>query len=1419
MQKKHQDDGESPQRLTNLVQYIRAAIPDPVSPFDSAYEGKCSILLDWLNAIHFTTRNNPADTEVLQSITQHHASMMEYDGKRIKMLQKLGYTLSHNVVGEGEVGDPDTTAMWKSSMMHSCLFGKTTGVHSRTEPLLLSEKDGLTPQQVLGDVKAHPQAYSVQELASFWAFNMRLDGLKKHQNVSPTSSLSLDRESSNLFIFRFPITKVLLSSSLTSGRNTMLPLMKDPDFIKILNKEFCAATERGRSFTSESISMDSIDDCNLFIQDCNRPIYGVKENGPAEKNDLENRGWTVESHVTEANKQLDDWFNIMARGPKECILSVRKDIWFIWVSNWMVHNQSCAYPMYETMLKHWNLTTCGFTMVDRIRKYNVIRKILSRLSRGREYQNLNYVLSPDHVDFDVVYGSLFVCLDMWNNSNAELQEALYESYEGGPILERSFLLGLVSAIMIKKHQVVRGKILIDLYAFVTGQPLESLPQYTLSDAKAITQRRDEITTKHPYILHVVETMNSANGQWNQLIRNASAVPSRNPMLVPVISSGTHMAPIPSPPPTGPKRKRKFGKPRPTTACANKVPSAAMLSVNDEMYFYDGTKHYVSTSYYGFGDCHFKQGRYRCDGDVLTKRRKVEANSRMGSSSMGDGSAEAVAYRKAQQNINKQVHDASHISTATAATYCSAYSVHNDNPPTSYAPITAKYGNALEDILENCGRGLTTAEKQYAHLWLDLGCLQELSLNVSRKRGNRAIREEFKKLQQRNIRMKKNRERNRTRDANHDDLNAEYDDCADDDTAKVANVWHRNVRLPKSSFYNEVQTNVPMSLVVLEYLVNKTLLAVCSCELFPIELRKELWISRLIQDDSTTHNNTNTQSKATPSANVVLVRDWKGTSKPSNDDIAAMSPTIISDMRAGITKDYVNLGKTDTIFSLYNHNSFTLSTKQLSSSSTTRNSTSTPLATRKFDPSKVHNRPNGGREYMGYIAERKREDRIGMKDYIRDLGGFEADEAFISDDGRGDCDDIDTEQQQQPLTNPLPKEEWLWQDDVLFGDDDVKQQLVTKLAWDEKNSTVPDTTRKVLAFLDYAHNTSLRDKCFNNTEIYNKAQRVPLYDMLLPYKPCYKGFQRSIVATKREHQRLFQNHKTMTLSPSLMRLPLPLPPTPTPLPLSLLPIRAPAPPPSFYISSFSITPTNTKQRRGRKGNGAWLKTLSKANPSIITTPPEPVLTFPLKVTSKPLELRCNRLNLAEKRTTCDDAFCLIFLTDYYFNTKDKKSRKKKTITTATAAIALPGSSNNNNSSTTAARPTATTISITHSMSQRPHVILEQYCIKLMTQKRCSSYFTQSRSTNVINVPQQNPQAQQDEEEEEEEEDISTPGECNFDTLYGKCSEPYNVQKLIQAIREFEEEKMKWELIDAKLDGPRMDDHFDKARKVLVMTRFR
>jgi hypothetical protein len=313
-------------------------------------------------------------------------------------------------------------------------------------------------------------------------------------------------------------TKEEVENSINSGRSTLLSLVERGTFLDEFNSEFSDRVremknkywKEGTTFASVPFYLDRFlhSDEHDDLQKVNSLANCIKNNLIENK-----RNWNEESgglrdyfekmmepflarKTGRKSRSTEDTFrNLYREWSSTCRLSdnsvllvVRKDVWMMWHSAWMQYNFSSvgnksdpiatvkSTPGFESMVRHWVRSSSGLSCLDKLKRYNVHRKLLCWYPKSKvKYTTLRHVLTPDNSDFGESCDVMDNMVRLFTKTDYRLETFSKQSYRNPE--EGSFLKGLVSFLLIKKKHAVDRRILTAVKAYYEGNDADLLQYF------------------------------------------------------------------------------------------------------------------------------------------------------------------------------------------------------------------------------------------------------------------------------------------------------------------------------------------------------------------------------------------------------------------------------------------------------------------------------------------------------------------------------------------------------------------------------------------------------------------------------------------------------------------------------------------------------------------------------------------------------------------------------------------------------------------------------------------------------------------------------------------------------------------------------------------------------------------------------
>lgn len=1021
-------------------------------------------------------------------------------------------------------------SVWLSSIINACNgFKNASGKDQKSRKTRYKNVELTTNEFIshktffarISEPSPHRNTANILESLEFIA---RIDGFQKKvkRNNLPHFTENI-LEDSNIFIIVIPMSLADLNSTLYSGRNTMIPLMSDSGICKQLNLEFCKNALSG-SFVDAGIQEKMLDNarkygdpkrlfCNcsvckefiarelqLFFKRCGRPLAGLPTISSPETIFCEENGWMGrERFCTRASPKQDelfrkmfeknqsfllnredrarfanagnfdrdrkkdydrltsirdymkDWFCTLGNGLESSILCVRKDIWLMWNSNWLVH-RNYEIPTYEMLMKHWKLSSNGFKLVDSFRKFNVIRKILSWISHSSEHKTLRYALSPGHVDFEKMCGILFKILDLFHETSHGLEESLKKSYRCPQ--ENSMLKSLVSMILIRKTHILDRAVVSKILRFVTDSNCVpdchclSKNKPSPTDEKTLLNckiyRRQCIESQIPNLVHVLDTLEK-NYTLQDYIKSAVKDYTRNMenFSISVVGDG---------------ESGNF-----LTEVGNHIVNLNRVVVSTNCYGVDEflnerkAKKLIKSNPNDCNDsvCNAKYCEIRSaeKGEYVFDLKNDEL----------DGAHLGKTYENLNKNIGMAVTSAHQLQTSYRLIY-------GDRVP-SAETIISRVTN------------LRGKELQYLHLWFDVGFLTEMFFDNSQfychmsMEKQKEFLENIIKLQCRPLRFleKKKFEKPEIEDSapKRDGSAGDFDGRDKKKTVKLENVEKKKNDEYMAEFEKQkkIEKELPDSssswLKLGGYVATRTLYEACACNLIPPEMRKMLFLSLNVFTERVHGAHGVRKNKKRKFNDSDLILNIKRAKLDENNNYSArrfdprneFCDDFKLDPNDAVenveTEIFLNLGMPSKKIPLKRTNYFPES----------------------FSPAKAHR--HNEKQYLQYISDANKKNVDILKFF------------FGSQDSEDDEDLLETQ--------VIFEEDWLWEDQMLFGK--LRQNvLLQSLIAEDRYSTVTETMRLVIAYVEGRYHSN--PKTFEAPE-----NGISISRYLMPRRPIYHCIQK------------------------------------------------------------------------------------------------------------------------------------------------------------------------------------------------------------------------------------------------------------------------------------------------------------------------
>lgn len=856
------------------------------------------------------------------------------------------------------------------------------------------------------------------------AYVIRNDPKKFMDHVTGTKS-TLQEEKLYYFILDQPAERI--SASLRCSKNTLFPVVNRMQYCSTLTREYEEVNQIQAH--RKALEMMGIPDQVMAAFVANRCLSTTEDGA----NDDDN------AHPTTSYEDgcFGDWFSVCpVQYGQKCILAIRKDIFLGMKSTWMCHHDTNV-PIYGQLLKHWNMSS-SYKLVNKIRKFNVLRKVLNWLYSPDENKNIHFMLSPDHADFEDIYEMLFGILRMWNTDLETFKNAMTYSYEN---TERpSLLKSVVSMLLIKKKHVVEKNVVVALYNWLNGLSME---EYTddVPENKASTKK------SLPHLSHILYTLKQSTTLADREESLSNLTEGISPTSwdpnVPDLSYVLVKKQIQS------EKRRRVS-----------IDKTGRKNVGDG----DGKlDNYLDLANYGSGVKSLKRSRDEMD----------------------------AAYERWTERVDFSFLEED-MSGATT------------NPADYRKQILSEYKSKFKETfgvaLKN--KNLLYHLDDYTHILNNVGCYCEYQKREEFKRASLKIIANVKKVDRaiqkrrrrgdatggpKGVRNKRKPTRasgyvklsketmrkvcdiircvkSKASTPQHANKKAKMDHVKITDDDDDEHVLQHKIKQEHAQEKKQEPPGVDLVdennaceewLMLGEYFAIKVLYQACLCESIPVELRKQLFLGILLVN---VRKGTEKRKREVSSEYQLVVSTKMGEPQPDDDD-----DDEGYDDGGGISWSFGPLGRD-------------------------REAERNTLVPVSFTPPYLKH--NG----TGYISHLNKIGGNNTSSLLEYLGSIVPD---------GEEDDDDDGQDQQNIGG-IEEDEWLWNDTILFGDDDAKLQLMKKLSSKESDG-VGRTQILFFAFVEFLHKIG-KGK--------NEKEKLKLMELSArAYKPYYHAFQRNLASQR------------------------------------------------------------------------------------------------------------------------------------------------------------------------------------------------------------------------------------------------------------------------------------------------------------------
>jgi len=927
-------------------------------------------------------------------------------------------------------------------------------IHNASEPYLIGEQQRYTFSSLVDFLSKNSALLDPTSTLSMLAFSMTYDDSIVNNFFNGNGCGKKERV--YYFIMDQPRWKIL--SSMKSAKNTLIPLMDKHNYCEKLLQEY--ASENGEQLCWQK-AFQSGDVSDLLVAF------------------MKNRCRNVEK------TRFDDWFSVAPIGANRCVLAIRKDIFLCMKSNWICHYYS-NIPIYDQLLKHWNLKSC-YGLVDRTRKFNVLRKLLIWLEKNAN-KNVHFMLSPDHADFEEVYNVLFAILDMWNTNLDDFKRELIYSYANPT--RPSILKSIVSLLLIKKKHVVDKGVITKLHDWLAGL-------IDVTGSKSEDHDRNLVKKKFPYLSHVLHVLKMCNtvSDRERSLKNIVEGISNNSL--PGVSADMKVKLF--------KTKEPYSVISRASGSKNTTRGAKSEELNS-------SDDLLDISFYGMGGVNNLK-RFR--GGEFKYRESVEKNlvdfSFLKDFKNDDDVKELIDMLEMQRKGEVgDVFESMNLGSELNEKYLR---IQNFNKKIETFRKNAQLIHALDSyshIMENSGclfeykyrkKKLRESEIPGESLRKVKGIMKKSKMRKGLVGTSKKMDKSGPYLQQlpaktmkmictilKEVNLVGDRESNKRAKLNHADSSSRA--LGLDTPSIMSNVDKESSagaegigdgenleRRDVNSFldFEEVKLKKENEeceewLVLGEYYAIKMLYQACSCNEIPTELRKQLFLNILLVH----------KIKSSKKRSVAKKTEYGLVASPSLD---SENPVCANMLDTEITDGSIlwNMG---TIIK-------------------DKNVMKNILVPIDFNPPRLRTK---GVEYMKHLERVKEKNKEELKDYLKtlsgnkDLGNFDESGTFRS---------VKKGKRSKGTKSKNTKEidEWLWMDDVLFGDDGKKLDLIDKLT--RGNDAVNNygyTQMLLFAYVEYLYKVGTAkenlDNVFKNMDL-----------AIMSYVPYFQPFKKSLATQK------------------------------------------------------------------------------------------------------------------------------------------------------------------------------------------------------------------------------------------------------------------------------------------------------------------
>lgn len=230
-----------------------------------------------------------------------------------------------------------------------------------------------------------------------------------------------------------------------------------------------------------------------------------------------------------------DWATVCRISKDKALFIVRKDVWTLWHSSWLKYDLGKTLS-FESFTKHWGYETEASTILDKLRKWNVIKAFAGWLIRISPSAIVNDILPPDHPDFDKMCEVMIEMISKVSSSKGLIEELVKYSLHNPH--SASLMRGFSAFITLKKHHVIDRTVVRCVKAFYDGddttvrkwlrrKAFYYVPKHLLApllkdceeslSKKTVEERRSGLDEQALHVLTTLSSVETINDQLSKMI--------------------------------------------------------------------------------------------------------------------------------------------------------------------------------------------------------------------------------------------------------------------------------------------------------------------------------------------------------------------------------------------------------------------------------------------------------------------------------------------------------------------------------------------------------------------------------------------------------------------------------------------------------------------------------------------------------------------------------------------------------------------------------------------------------------------------------------------------------------------------------------------------------------------------------------